>query len=155
MMHSRPIGAALLLFALAGAAQAQQSIVYPAQGQSADQQAKDQAECNAWATQSTGIDPVAVAQQASQPPPPAQPTGQRVRGAARGALAGAAIGGIAGDTSQGAGIGAVVGTVAGGRRARQQQADQQNAYAAQQQQTLATYQRAVAACMEGRHYVTK
>jgi hypothetical protein len=84
------------------AAAAQQPIVYPAKGQSAQQQKKDDAECYAWAKQTTGIDPAVVA---SSPPPqdtgPATGGGQRVRGAARGALGGAAIGAIAGDAGTG------------------------------------------------------
>ena len=138
------------------AAAAQQPIVYPAKGQSAQQQKKDDAECYAWAKQTTGIDPAAVA---SSPPPqdtgPATGGGQRVRGAARGALGGAAIGAIAGDAGQGAGVGAVVGTMAGGRQARQQQAAQNQQSVAQQQELINTHYRAFGACMEGRGYTIK
>jgi hypothetical protein len=138
------------------AAAAQQPIVYPAKGQSAEQQKKDDAECYAWAKQTTGIDPAVVA---SSPPPqdtgPATGGGQRVRGAARGALGGAAIGAIAGDAGQGAGVGAVVGTMAGGRQARQQQAAQNQQSVAQQQELINTHYRAFSACMEGRGYTIK
>ena len=137
------------------AAEAQQPIVYPAKGQSPQQQVNDQAECQAWAKQSTGIDPVAVA----QTPPPAQGPavggGQRVAGAARGAAAGAAVGAIAGDAGAGAGAGAVVGTMAGGRRARQDRAAQQQNAEAQKQQAINTNYRAFAACMEARGYSVK
>ena len=138
------------------AAAAQQPIVYPAKGQSAQQQKKDDAECYAWAKQTTGIDPAVVA---SSPPPqdtgPATGGGQRVRGAARGALGGAAIGAIAGDAGTGAGVGAVVGTMAGGRQARQQQAAQNQQSVAQQQELINTHYRAFGACMEGRGYTIK
>jgi hypothetical protein len=138
------------------AAAAQQPIVYPAKGQSAQQQKKDDAECYAWAKQTTGIDPAVVA---SSPPPqdtgPATGGGQRVRGAARGALGGAAIGAIAGDAGQGAGVGAVVGTMAGGRQARQQQAAQNQQSVAQHQDLINTHYRASSACMEGRGYTIK
>ena len=157
-MKIRKSFAAAALLLAAPLCVAQQSIVYPAAGQSAQQQAQDQGECNAWAQQSTGVDPLAVAQQSSSTPPPSGPQGERARGAARGAIGGAAIGAIAGDTGQGAAIGAVVGTMAGGRRQRQQASQQQAAVQQQQaqaQQALATYQRAVTACMEGRHYVVK
>ena len=138
---------------------AQQPLIYPAKGQSADQQNKDQGECYVWAKQQTGVDPVAVAQTSSSQPPPAGPQGERVRGAAGGAAAGAIIGGVANDDAgKGAAVGAVVGTMAGGakqrRGARAQQQQQQQA----QQQTqgaLANYNRAFAACMEGRGYVVK
>jgi outer membrane protein with glycine zipper len=136
-------------------AQAQKPVVYPAKGQSAELQQKDQAECDGWARQTTGIDPMAVA----QAPPPAQGStvggGQRLGGAARGAAGGALIGAIAGDAGTGAAAGAVVGTMAGGRRARQQQAQQQQAAEAQKQQTINTYYRAFAACLEGRGYAIK
>jgi hypothetical protein len=75
------------------AAEAQQPIVYPARGQSTQQQSQDEAQCSAWAKHSTGIDPAVVA---SSPPPqqtgPAVGGGQRLGGAARGVAGGAAIG---------------------------------------------------------------
>jgi hypothetical protein len=148
------IGIAAL--SLAGTAQAQKPIVYPAQGQSMQQQSQDEAQCSAWARQSTGIDPAMVA---SSPPPqqtgPAVGGGQRLGGAARGAAGGAALGAIAGDAGTGAAAGAVVGTMAGGRRARQQRAAQNQQAQAQQQDLLQTYYRAFGACMEGRGYTIK
>jgi hypothetical protein len=148
------LGMAILLFACVAAAQ--KPIVYPAKGQSAQQQGQDEAQCYAWAKQSTGIDPAAVA---SSPPPqqtgPAVGGGQRVRGAARGAAGGAAIGAIAGDAGKGAAAGAVVGTMAGGRRSRQDQAAQNQQAQAQQQELIHTYYRAYGACMEGRGYTIK
>jgi hypothetical protein len=148
------IGIAVL--SLAYAAAAQQPIVYPAKGQSPQQQSQDDAECAAWAKQSTGIDPAAVASS-----PPSQQTssavggGQRVRGAARGAAGGAAIGAIAGDAGKGAAAGAVVGTLGSGRRARQQQGAQYQQAQAQQQELIQTYYRGYGACMEGRGYTIK
>jgi hypothetical protein len=150
------IAIATLVLALAGLvptrAEAQKPIVYPAKEQSVQQQQKDQTECEAWAKQTTGVDPVAVAQAPTPPPGSTVGGGQRLSGAARGAAGGALIGAIAGDAGTGAGVGAVVGTMAGGRRARQQQAQQQQQAEAQKQQTINTYNRAFAACMEGRGY---
>jgi hypothetical protein len=144
-----------------GLAAAQQPIAYPAKGQSAEQQRKDQGECQAWAKQTTGVDPAAVAK-APPPPPqsgPATGGGERVRGAARGAAGGALVGAIAGDAGEGAAVGAIVGTVAGGVRARRnrqaQQQEAQQQHATQQQGQLSTFNRAFAACMEGRGYTTK
>ena len=148
------LGLAVLLFACVAAAQ--KPIVYPARGQSAQQQSQDEVQCSAWAKQSTGIDPAVVA---SSPPPqqtgPAVGGGQRVGGAARGAAGGAAIGAIAGDAGKGAAAGAVVGNMAGGRRARQQRAAQNEQAQAQQQGAIQTYGRAYGACMEGRGYTIK
>ena len=135
--------------------EAQQPVVYPAKGQSAQQQQKDQAECDVWAKQTTGIDPMVVAQAPPSAQGPAVGGGQRLKGAAVGAAGGAAIGAIAGDASTGAGAGAVVGTMAGGRRARQQRAQQHQQAETQKQQTINTYYRAVSACLEGRGYAIK
>jgi len=144
-----------VVFVIAGQAQAK-PIVYPAKGQSPEQQQKDDGECYVWAKNNTGIDPAVVAAApAPQPSGAAVGGGERVKGAARGALGGAAIGAIAGDTGKGAGIGAVVGTMAGGARARQNQSNQQASAQAQSQDAINTYYRAYAACMEGRGYTIK
>src|SRR5919107_425829 len=106
----------LVLVLAAATAAAQQPIVYPARGQSASLQSRDQGDCRAWAQKSTGVDPAVLAQQpVAQETGPATGGGERVRGATRGAVGGLAIGAIAGDAGQGAAIGAVVGTMAGGR----------------------------------------
>jgi hypothetical protein len=137
----------------------QQPIVYPAKGQTPEQQQKDIGECNAWATQTTGVDPAVLAQKAASQPAPSGPQGERVAGAAKGAAAGAIIGEIADDDAgKGAATGAVVGVMAGGAKQRRKaQAQQQQQQQAQQQtqQALATYNRAVAACLEGRGYTIK
>jgi hypothetical protein len=142
---------------LACTAAAQQPIVYPAKGQSAQQQSQDDAQCYTWAKQTTGIDPAVVA---SSPPPqqtgPAVGGGQRAAGAARGAAGGAAVGAITGGgAGKGAGAGAVVGTMVGGRDARKQQAAQNQQAHTQQQHLMQTYYRAYGACMEGRGYTIK
>jgi len=148
------ISLAVLFFAVT--VWAQKPIVYPAKGQSAGQQTKDDGECHVWAKQTTGIDPAVVA---STPPPqqtgPAVGGGERVKGAARGALGGAAVGAIAGDAGDGAAIGAVVGTAVGGRRARQNRETQNQQAVSQQQNLMDTYYRAYGACMEGRGYTIK
>ncbi len=143
---------AAMLLALGASASAQQKpIAYPAKGQSAQQQSKDDGECLAWAKQNTGVDPakVAAGPQAAPPPPP---KGGRVKGAA----AGAAVGAIGGnDVGEAAVKGAVVGGVAQRNRARGQQeaAAAQNQQAqGQQQQAMATYYKAYGACMTGRGY---
>lgn len=146
---------AFVAIALATPAAAQQPIIYPAKGQSAQQQASDMGQCQAWAKQNTGVDPAAMAQQAANQQPAQQPSGGRVRGAAGGAAMGAAVGAIAGDAGKGAAIGATGGAIGGGMRQRHQaQAQQQQQQATHQQtsQELATYNRALSACMTGRGY---
>ena len=155
MVRAMPLFIGMAALSWAWTAVAQQPVVYPAKGQSAQQQSQDEAQCYAWAKQATGIDPAVVA--SSPPPQQTGPAGggQRVGGAARGAAGGAAVGAIAGDAGKGAAAGAVVGTMAGGRRARQQQAAQNQQAQAQQQGAIQTYYRAYGACMEGRGYTIK
>jgi len=147
---------ALVWAALAAPAAAQQPIIYPAKGQSAQQQQTDEGQCHVWAKNQTGVDPAAMAA-APAPPPPSNTVGggERVRGAARGAVGGAAIGAIAGDTGKGAAAGAVVGTARGGREARQKQGAQQQSVDNQRAQQLDTYNRAIGACLEARGYTVR
>ena len=140
---------------LTGGAAAQQ-YVYPAKGQSPQQQKSDEAACYTWAVQQSGFDP-------AKPPPPqpaaAPPTtatgttpGAGVRGAARGAVVGEVVGGDAG-----------AGAAAGAAVARSQ-SRKQNAAAGQQaqqqaqavnQQGQAAFGKARAACLEGKGYTVK
>jgi len=154
---------------LAGPAAAQTDLlVYPANGQSDEQQAKDRAECSAWATEQTNFDPTTPAPVYTPPTAQAntQQRGGAVRGAAGGAALGAIGGAIAGDAGKGAAIGAGVGGGAGAIRQRRSNADaadantqaQTNADAAYQQ-ALAEYnqkreqhKKAMATCLQGRGY---
>jgi len=142
------------LLVLASQASAEGLVIYPAKGQTAAQQSKDEGECQIWAKQNTGIDPLALASKAAEPPPvAAAPTapaesGQRLKGAARGAAGGAVVGAIAGDAGKGAAIGATAGAVRGRRGSKQ-------AAAAQQADAANSVDRAFAACMEGRGYTVK
>ena len=144
------LGSAIGSFAEAG------MIVYPAKGQSAEQQQKDEFECHQWAVQQTGYDPTKT-QQAPQ-----QQTTQSGRpvakGAAGGALVGAGIGSLSGKAGRGMAIGAGVGALAGGAKRRQQ--EQQQAAANQQTQAIQQaqvdrYNKAKQACLEGKGYTVK
>jgi hypothetical protein len=131
----------------------QQLFIYPSQGQSPQQQSRDQYECHTWAVQQTGFDPTGPQAQAPPPPPPAQ--GGVVRGGARGAAVGAIGGAIAGDAGKGAAIGAATGGLLGGMRQADQNARQQQAQAQASSQQAAgrdTYNRALRACLTGRGY---
>ena len=153
---SKSITSTALLATLVSVPAVAQQAIYPAKGQSAAQQQKDETECYAWAKGQTGYDPANATQYAAPPPP--QPEGERIGGAARGAAGGAIIGAITGSAGTGAAIGAVAGTMAGGARQRRKQDDyaqaagQQQQAAAQQQQK---FQRAYAACFEGRGYTVR
>ena len=140
--------------------------VYPAGGQDAAQQGKDETECYAWAQQQTGIDPAA-------PPAPVAaaeaPKGGAVKGAARGAARGAAVGAVSDerhvgdegslDAGEGAAAGAAVGA-AKGRRAQKKAGKQAEAQAQQAAQTQDaakkdTFKKSWGACLEGRGYTVK
>ena len=156
-MIPRSIMSVAVLAALGSAPAVAQQVIYPAKGQSAAQQQKDETECYAWAKNQTGYDP-AQATQYAVPPPPPQHEGERARGAARGAAGGAIIGAIAGGAGAGAAIGAVAGTMAGGARQRRKQDNyeqdvSQQQHAADQQKQR--YQRAYGACFEGKGYTVK
>ena len=139
--------------------------VYPAKGQSPEQQQADEAACMEWAEAQTGlvlqggsVDTQAAADAARQQTADAT-QGAAVAGAARGAVAGLAIGAIAGDAGTGAAIGAVAGGI-GGRRARrsaESQASQAGAAQAQAQSDAAVeeFKRAAGACLSGRGYTVQ
>jgi len=141
-------------------------IVYPASGQDAAQQGKDEGECYTWARQQTGIDPTV----APTPAPVADaPKGGAVKGAARGAAKGAAVGAVGEDdykrdegnldAGEGAAAGAAVGA-AKGRRAQKKAGKQAEAQAQQTAQAQDagqkdTFKKAWGACLEGRSYTVK
>jgi len=131
--------------------------VYPAKGQSADKQKKDEYDCYQWAKRDTGFDPMAVPTTST----PAPTTQQRQGGVLRGGLLGAAVGGIAGGSDD-AGKGAAIGGLLGGMRQRsqnvsaQQESDQwEQQQASQYANSRNNYNRAYAACLEGRGYTVK
>jgi hypothetical protein len=145
---------------------AAQQFAYPAKGQTADQQKKDEYECYQWATQQSGFDPQKAAQQPAPPPQQqaaAPARGGRVKGAAKGAAAGSVVGHVGDvDSTDATRAGAAVGAMKGGaeqrkqRGAQQQAAAQQQQAATQQQQSgQANFQKARTACLEGRGYTVK
>lgn len=155
--------------------------VFGKNGQSPDQQLKDESDCYGSAKQYTGIDPKAPpaagktaeqkqAEQKAAADNASTPSGGRAKGAARGAAGGAAVGAIAGDAGKGAAAGAVAGTMRGGAKQREASAaakkDAAAKTAAQQKadddrlkmahaEGLDSFQRAFGACMEARNYSVK
>jgi predicted lipid-binding transport protein (Tim44 family) len=136
-----------------------QVFIYPARGQSPQQEQFDKGQCYSWAVQQSGFDPANPQVSTPPPPPPGAPQGGLFRGAAGGAAMGAVGGAIGGDAGKGAAIGAAVGGLFGViRRARwaEEQQQQQQSYVAQQQSAMAqghaAYNRAFSTCMTGRGY---
>ena len=149
--HYRRFAALALCGAFAASGALAQQFVYPAKGQSPQQQKKDEGECHTWAVQQSGFDP-------AKPPPataaaPTTPTGVTPGAGVRGAARGAVVGEIVGDD---AGAGAAAGAAAARGQSRRQNR-QQSAQQQQQAQSSQSgaYQKARAACLEGRGYSVK
>jgi hypothetical protein len=146
--------------------------VFPAKGQDASQQSKDEAECYNWAVQNTGNDPFELSKAAARATEQAEQTkqeaGEASKGAgAKGALGGAAAGAVIGeiasdDAGKGAAYGAAAGAIASRRRAKRkqneatQQADQR---AAQKKEATAEqledFNKAFSVCLEAKDYLVK
>lgn len=140
----------LLSVALIPMAQAQQ-FIYPAKGQSAEQQKADKSQCYAWAVDQTGFDPATSSPKAaSQSPKTATGVtpGAGIRGAARGAIVGEVIG-------DDAGAGAAVGAVAARGESRRRNAAQNNKKAEATQNQQGAFTKAQSVCLEGRGYTVK
>jgi hypothetical protein len=158
VMRKLPISISLacatLVFSTAAISQqpAPKQMVYPAKGQTPEQQKTDEAQCYTWAVQQSGYDPAHPPVAAKAQPAPVTGSGARVGGAA----AGAAVGAIGGND---VGNAAAKGAVAGGvvrRNKNRAAASQQNQAAAQQQQaSAASFGSARQACLEGRGYTVK
>lgn len=132
--------------------------VFPAKGQSKQQQKKDEFECYNWAVEQSGIDPLNLPK-VEVAPVQSGPTGAGVKGAAKGAAAGAAIGAIAGDAGTGAAVGAAAGAMAGRRAGKQAQAQQnqqaQASASASEQEMKDSFKKAFSVCIEGKGYTIK
>jgi len=145
--------------------------VFGRNGQTADQQLKDESECYAAAKQQSGIDPKAPAPAGkSAEQKQAEQKAVADNADTKGAAGGAAIGAIAGDAGTGAAAGAVAGTMRGGMQQRQASAVAKKEAAAKvaaeqkaqedraklaHAEGLDTCQRAFGACMDARNYSVK
>jgi hypothetical protein len=130
-------------------------MIYPKEGQSPEQQEKDEFECYSWAKNESGFDPMAPPTATEAPPQQQAPQGGVVKGAVRGA----ALGAIIDDSSEGARTGAKAGAAIGGmRRADQKrkEAQAQQQWEQEQQQIYAEkrerYNRAYSVCLEAHDY---
>jgi hypothetical protein len=150
--------ATILLATLAGTGMALADLyVYPKEGQSAEQTDKDKYECYNWAKNDSGFDPMAAPKTTS-----AAPGGQAKSGTmVKGGLGGAALGGIL-SGKKGAKRGAVAGGLIGGvhqsQHNKQVDAERQqweNQESANYANNRNNYNRAYAACLEGRGYSVK
>jgi len=148
-------GFALLIMGLFATGASAQQFVYPAKGQSPEQQKKDEAQCHTWAVQQSKYDPAKPPPQTAAAQPQTTATGTTPGAGARGAARGAVVGGVMGDAGAGAAAGAVAAR-GQSRRQNKAQAEQQQQSATQQDQAgVAAYQKARGACLEGRGYTVK
>src|SRR6266849_388502 len=128
------IGFAAALSGCASGPAAQPSAyVYPQKGQTAEKQSRDTADCQTWAKQQTGFDPLT----------------DSAKGAGVGALVGAVGGAAAGAAIGHAGTGAAIGAAAGGIGG----AGVGGVY--NYSKSKEGYDRAFSACMSGRGYTVR
>lgn len=133
-------------------------MIFPAKGQSSEQTEKDKYACYGWGKQQSGFDPMAVPKTSTPPPSQQQKSG----GIVKGGLGGAVLGAVIGDSSKSAKRGAVAGGLIGG--VRQSSANNKTAEKTQQWEQREAgnyannrdrYNRAYAACLEGKGYTVK
>jgi len=147
------IAAFVICVAATGAtAQTRRPYIYASKGQTQEQQDRDKYECNQWAVGQSGFDPSnpSLTSTSSQ-----QARGRPGGGAARGAAVGAVGGAIEGDPGARAASGAARGGVFGAirrRRERNEAEQEQERAQAGSVSGLESYNRAFAACMQGRGY---
>ncbi|NOQ80075.1 MAG: hypothetical protein GQ546_11835 [Gammaproteobacteria bacterium] len=132
-------------------------MVFPAKGQSNEQQEKDKFSCYGWAKQQSGFDPMVVPKTSTPAPSQEKKSG----GIVKGGLGGAVLGGII-SGSKGAKRGAAAGGLIGGvrqsstntkteQKTEQWQQQEANNYANNRNK----YNRAYSACLEGKGYTVK
>jgi hypothetical protein len=146
--------------------------VFPAEGQDAAQQSKDEAECYKWAADNTKSDPFDLAKRIQQSEQAAaqqkEAVGEATEGAgAAGAVRGAAVGALIGeiasnDAGEGAAWGAAAGMIGARRRARRATAEagQQIDREAERQQEASAeqiegFKKAFSVCLEAKNYLAK
>jgi len=147
------IAAFVICVAATGAtAQTRRPYIYASKGQTQEQQDRDKYECNQWAVSQSGFDPSnpSLTSTSSQ-----QAQDRAGGGAARGAAVGAVGGAIEGDPGARAASGAARGGVFGAirrRRERNEAEQEQERAQTASASSLESYNRALAACMQGRGY---
>ena len=139
-------------------------IVFPAKGQTAQQQEADEYECLVWGADQAGVtgksmkDPKAAGQAAAAHVDTAA-TGAAVKGAAKGAAVGAIFGSISGNAGSGAAYGAAGGALAGRAAKREAKANaaaqaEQKA-AAENKAKIDAVKKGMSVCLESKGYTVK
>jgi len=137
---------------------ADELMIFPNADQTAEKQEEDKFACYSWAKGETGFDPMAPPTTTEAPPQQEAQKGGMARGAVRGAAVGQLVGGDSDSTWSGAAAGAAVG---GMRRNDQKRKEQQAQEQWEQEQVQIytenrnRYNRAYAACLEGKDYTVR
>ena len=157
MHRSYTVASIAALVFLASTAVAE-PVAYPAKGQSSDQQNRDEYECHQSAQNETGVDPVALAEQATGSSKSGSDGRSGVGSGLTGAGIGAARGAASGDAGEGALHGAGMGrllSVIRSRRQMEKQKEEASTKNTELQAQLQKYDQAYSACLTGRGYTVK
>lgn len=141
-----------------GVTQASDLTIYPAKDQSAEQQEKDKFECYTWAKKDSGFDPMAVPKATTAAPTTEKKKGGVAKGAAVGAIGGKVLGSSSKTTKKSAAAGALVGGArqsSSNKKAEQERQQWEQKETANYANNRNNYNRAYAACLEGRGYSVK
>lgn len=148
----------LLALAVSGQASSQDVFIYPQKGQSAEQQDKDKYECYGWARDNSGFDPMAAPTTTSARPRTEEKSHGALKGAAIGAVGGKVFGSSKKTTRTAAAAGGLLGGVRQHQhntREQQKVDDWERREASKYSNNRNNYNRAYAACLEGRGYTVK
>lgn len=143
---------------MAATGMADELMIFPNADQTPEKQEEDKFACYGWAKGESGFDPMAPPTATEAPPQQSAKQGGLMRGAARGAAVGQLVGGDSSSTRSGAAAGAAVG---GMRRNDQKRKEQQAQQQWEQEQAQIytenrnRYNRAYAACLEGKDYTVR
>ncbi len=152
------IVAVLCGLCLAATGFADELMIFPNADQAPEQQEQDKFACYSWAKDQSDFDPMAPPTATEAPPQEGAKKGGVGRGLVRGAAIGQIVGGDSDSTRRGAAAGAVIG---GMRRQDQKRKEQQQRQQWEQEQQRIyaenrnRYNRAYAACLEGKNYTVR
>ncbi len=158
ILNTKLLAAAFGACIAATAMAAEELMIFPNNDQTEADQEADKFACYSWAKGETDFDPMALPTATEAPPQQEAAQGGLARGAVRGAALGQIIGGDSDSTRSGAAAGAVIG---GMRRSDQKHKEQQaQAQWEEEQQRIYAearnrYNRAYAACLEGKDYTVR
>ncbi len=152
------IMAALCGLCMAATSMADELMIFPNGDQSPEKQEGDKFACYNWAKGASDFDPMAPPTATAPPPQEGAKKGGAGKGLVRGAAVGQIVGGDSSSTKKGAAAGAAVG---GMRRNDQKRKEQQAQQQWEQEQAQIytenrnRYNRAYAACLEGKNYTVR